>query len=163
MDLIGPWIVQVRGRPHEFDALTCIDIVTNLVKLIRVDDKTSETISRRYTQCWLSRYPWPQSCVHDPGGELLEQSSKLSYNNCHIKDVCTSAKNPQANAICKRMHQTVGNVMSTLLHGEPPQFIAFTFGLMPWVHCLSFWLKCHGFLAFSFWLKCHGFLAFSFG
>ena len=48
MDLIGPWIVQVRGRPHEFDALTCIDTITNLVELIRVDDKTSETISRRY-------------------------------------------------------------------------------------------------------------------
>ena len=55
---------------------------------------------------------------------LLEQSSKLSYKNCHIKDVCTSAKNPQANAVCERMHQTVGNVLRTLLHGEPPQNIA---------------------------------------
>jgi hypothetical protein len=33
-------------------------------------------------------------------------------------------KNPQSNAICKRMHQTVGNVLRTLLHGEPPQNIA---------------------------------------
>ena len=84
MDLIGPWIVQVRGRPHEFDALTCIDTVTNLVELIRVDDKTSETISRRYAQCWLSRYPWPQRCVHDPGGEFTGAEfqtllQKLSY------------------------------------------------------------------------------------
>jgi hypothetical protein len=37
--------------------------------------------------------------------------------------VCTSAKTPQSNAICKRMHQTVGNVLRTLLHGEPPQNI----------------------------------------
>jgi hypothetical protein len=43
---------------------------------------------------------------------------------CHIRDVCTSAKNPQSNAICKRMHQTVGNVLRTLLHSEPPQNIA---------------------------------------
>ena len=41
-----------------------------------------------------------------------------------IKDACTSAKNPQANSIYERMHQTVGNVMRTLLHGEPPQNIA---------------------------------------
>jgi hypothetical protein len=26
--------------------------------------------------------------------------------------------------VCKRMHQTVGNVLRTLLHGEPPQNIA---------------------------------------
>ena len=37
MDLIGPWIVQVRGNPYEFSALTVIDTVTNLVELIRVD------------------------------------------------------------------------------------------------------------------------------
>ena len=43
-DLLGPWIVQVRGRSYEFDALTGIDTVTNSVELIRVDDKTSDTI-----------------------------------------------------------------------------------------------------------------------
>ena len=31
---------------------------------------------------------------------------------------------PQTNAVCERMHQTVGNVLRTLLHGEPPQNIA---------------------------------------
>jgi len=43
--------------------------------------------------------------------------------NCHIKDVCTSTKYPQSNAVCERMHQTVGNVLRTLLHGRPPQNI----------------------------------------
>ncbi len=33
-------------------------------------------------------------------------------------------KNPQSNAVCERMHQTVGNVLRTLLHGNPPQNIA---------------------------------------
>ncbi len=37
--------------------------------------------------------------------------------------MCTSAKNPQANAVCERMHQTVGNILRTLLHNEPPQNI----------------------------------------
>jgi hypothetical protein len=101
-----------------------------------VEDKTSDTISRRYAQYWLSRYPWPQRCVHDPGGEFTGAEFQTLLQNCRIKDVCTSAKNPQANAvctsaknpqanaICKRMHQTVGNVLRTLLHGEPPQNIA---------------------------------------
>jgi len=35
----------------------------------------------------------------------------------------TTTKNLQSNAICERMHQTVDNVLRTLLHGEPPQNI----------------------------------------
>jgi hypothetical protein len=124
VDLIGPWVVQVHGNPYEFDALTVIDTVTNLVELIRVDDKTSGNVARKYAQCWLSRYPWPQRCVHDPGGEFTGIEFQTLLENCHIKDACTSAKNPQSNAICERMHQTVGNVLRTLLHGEPPQNIA---------------------------------------
>jgi hypothetical protein len=38
-DLIGPWTVQVCGNPYEFEALSVIDTVTNIVKLIRIDDK----------------------------------------------------------------------------------------------------------------------------
>jgi hypothetical protein len=121
VDLIGPWVLQVHGNPYEFDALTVINTVTNLVELIRVDKKTSDIVARKYAQCWLSCYPWPQRCVHDPGGEFKFQTL---LQDCHIRDVCTSAKNPQSNAICKRMHQTVGNVLRTLLHGEPPQNIA---------------------------------------
>ncbi len=71
VDLIGPWVVQVCGNPYEFVALTVINTATNLVELIRVD-KNSDTIARKYAQCWLSRYPWPQRCVHDHEENLLE-------------------------------------------------------------------------------------------
>jgi hypothetical protein len=124
VDLIGPWVVQVRGNPFEFDALTVIDTVTNLVELIRVDKKTSDIVARKYVQCWLSCYPWPQRCVHDPGGEFVGVEFQTLLKDCHIRDVCTSAENPPSNAICKRMHQTVGNVLRTLLPSEPPQNIA---------------------------------------
>jgi hypothetical protein len=50
--------------------LTAIDTVTNLVELIKVDDKNPETIARKYAQYWLSHYPWLKRCVHDPGGEF---------------------------------------------------------------------------------------------
>ncbi len=39
VDLKGAWVVQVRGNPYEFDALTVINTVTNLVELIRIDKK----------------------------------------------------------------------------------------------------------------------------
>ncbi len=124
MDLIGRWVFQVRGNPYEFDALTAINTVTNLVELIRVNKKTSDVVARKYAQCWLSRYLWPQRCVHNPGGQFVGIKFQTLLQDCHIRDVCTSAKNPQSNAICKRMHQTVGNVLRTFLHSEPPQNIA---------------------------------------
>ena len=40
-----------------------------------------------------------------------------------MKDVCLTSKNPQSNAICERMHQTISNVLQTLVHTNPPQNI----------------------------------------
>jgi transposase InsO family protein len=121
VDLIGPWIIQVRNRPYEFNALTVIDNVSNLVELVRIDEKTAAHVARKFAQVWLSRYPWPARCVHDNGGEFVGPEFQFLLQSCRIKDAPTSSKNPQANAICERMHQTVGNVLRTLLHGEPPR------------------------------------------
>ena len=40
INLIGPWMVKVNNRKVEFNALTCIDTASNLVELIRIDNKT---------------------------------------------------------------------------------------------------------------------------
>ncbi len=69
-DLIRPWTIEVRGNPYKFKALAVIDTVTNLVELIRIDDKRSKTVARKFAQCWLTHYLWPQGCVHDPGTEF---------------------------------------------------------------------------------------------
>jgi hypothetical protein len=50
IDLIGPWKVKVNGRQVQFNALTCIDMALNLVKLIRVDNKTAKHIRDKFTQ-----------------------------------------------------------------------------------------------------------------
>ena len=123
VDLIGPWTIQVRDKPYEFNALTMIDTVSNLVELVRIDDKTSAHIAKKFAQVWLTRYPWPARCIHDNGGEFIGPEFQLLLEGCRIKDVPTTSKNPQANSICERMHQTVGNVLRTLLHGQPPQQI----------------------------------------
>ena len=36
----------------------------------------------------------------------------------------TTSRNPQANAICERKHQNVGNILRTLLCSNPPRTIA---------------------------------------
>ena len=103
-----------------------IDTVSYLVELVRIDDKPLAHIAKKYAQVWLTRYPWPARCIHDNGGEFIGPEFQLLLDCCRIKGVPTNSKNPQANAICKRMHQTVGNVLRTLLHGQPPQQITGT-------------------------------------
>ena len=120
IDLIGPWKVKVNGKLVEFNALTCIDTASNLVELIRIDNKTASHIRNKFVQSWLSRYPRPIRCVHDRGGEFIGQEFQWLLNMFSVKDVQSTAKNPQSNSICERMHQTVGNVLRTILHGNPP-------------------------------------------
>ncbi len=111
MDLIEPWTIQVRGNPYGFKALIVIDTVTNLVELIRINDKRSKTEARKFVQCWLMPYPWPQGCIHDPGTEFTGPEFQTLLQNCHIRDVCITAKNPQSNVVLERMNQIIGNIL----------------------------------------------------
>ena len=73
IDLIGPWKVKVGSKVCEFNALTCIDTVSNLVELVRIDNKTATHIRDKFSQTWLCRYPRPIRCVHDKGGEFIDR------------------------------------------------------------------------------------------
>jgi transposase InsO family protein len=121
INLIGPWKIKVNGRLCEFNALTCIDSTSNLVELIRIDNKTAEHIRDKFVQSWLCRYPCPVRCVHDKGGKFIGKEFEWLLEIFSIKDVCSTSKNPQSNAICERMHQTVENVLRTLIHTNPPR------------------------------------------
>jgi hypothetical protein len=123
IDLIGPWKVKINGRQVEFNALLCIDMALNLVELIRIDNKTAKQIRDKFTQSWLCWYACPVPCLHDKGGEFIGQNFQWLLEIFSIKDVCSTSKNLQSNAICERMHQTVTNMLRTLVHTNPPQNI----------------------------------------
>ncbi len=53
INLIGPWKVKVNGQQVEFNALTCIDKASNLVKLIHIDNEAAKHICDEFTQSWL--------------------------------------------------------------------------------------------------------------
>jgi len=121
VDLIGPWIVDLGNNQFvTFMALTMIDPVTGLAELVRINNKTSEHIAMLFENEWLARYPRPECCIHDNGGEFTGWAFQRILQLNQIKDVPTTVKNPQSNAICERMHQTVGNVLRTLLHVHRP-------------------------------------------
>jgi len=123
VDLIGPWKIQINDEAIYFNALTCIDPVTNLVEIIRIENKTAEHVARKFEECWLNRYPRPNKCIHDNGGEFIGWEFQNKLTQCGIEDKPTTSRNPQANAVCERLHQTVANVLRTTIAQQPPQNI----------------------------------------
>jgi transposase InsO family protein len=73
---------------------------------------------------WVTRYPRPQRCVHDNGGEFIGWQFQQLLGDLGITSVPTTSRNPQANAIVERMHQTAGNILRTLVHTDPPRTVA---------------------------------------
>jgi transposase InsO family protein len=78
----------------------------------------------QFENTWLSRYPKPQNVIHDQGGEFTgyEFVHRLHVHN--INDRTTTAKNPQANAVCERMHEAIVNTLRVLSTMAPPQGVA---------------------------------------
>ena len=124
VNIIGPWPVKVGNETITFRALTCIDPITNLVEMARVEDKTSRHVGTIFENLWLSQYPRPERCIYDNGGEFTSWEFQTMLQLNQIKGVPITTKNPQANAISERMHQTVGNILRTLMHVHPPQNMA---------------------------------------
>jgi hypothetical protein len=95
-------------------------MASNLVKLIRIDNKTAKHICDKFAQSWFNQYFCPVRCLHDKGGEFIAQNFQWLLEIFSIKDVCSTSKNPQSNAICERVHQNVNNVLRILVHTNPP-------------------------------------------
>ena len=120
VDLIGPWKIKVNRVQLEFNALTCMDPVTNLTEIVRIKNETSKNIANQFANCWLAQYRRPIECIHDNGGEFIGHEFRALLNQAGIKSKPTTVKNPQANAVCERMHKTVADIIRTLVKEKPP-------------------------------------------
>jgi hypothetical protein len=58
--------------------------------------------------------------VCNQGSEFIGHNFQAMLDDCNIQHRPTTVKNPQANAICKQLHQTVTNTLRSLLHAHPP-------------------------------------------
>jgi hypothetical protein len=53
MDMIGSWTLEVGDRTEKFSALTIINLVTNLVEIVRVNNKTTAAVTTHFVNTWL--------------------------------------------------------------------------------------------------------------
>ena len=67
--------------------------------------------------------PLPQHCIYDQGGEFIGWPFQQVLLRHNIAGHPTTAKNLQANSVCERMHQSIGNALRVLTTLQPPQGI----------------------------------------
>ena len=99
VNLIGLWEIKVKNWMFTFNALTCIDPVTNLVELIRIWNKSAAHVAQQFENCWLLRYPSPNRCIFDKDGEFTGEAFQQISMKYTINTVGITTKNPQANRI----------------------------------------------------------------
>ena len=118
--MICPWKVEINKFEYQFRALICIDSIIGLPEVIPVDNATSLTVAQAFEDNWLSHYPCPLRCSHENGNELLGPAFSLMLERNKLKSVPTTVKKSQANAIVKRMHQSISTMIAISLRENPP-------------------------------------------
>jgi hypothetical protein len=98
-------------------------MVTNLTKIVQFSNRTSAHAATIFINTWLARYPSPTSCIYDQGSEFIGWSFQHMLDQYDITRQPITLKNPQANAICKRMHEVVGNSLRGLKQWTPPNHL----------------------------------------
>ena len=122
VDLIGPWPLRdANGDSHEIMALTIIDTVTNLCEVVPIRNKTAQHIGLLLENNWLARYPLPKKCIYDQGNEFLGAEFQRVLRRHNIKPSAAGTKNPQANSVCERLHQSMANSIRILSYAHPPR------------------------------------------
>ena len=141
VDLIGPYTVKGKdGTEVDFMCLTMIDPATSWFEVVELPvlerpdegtpkdnkgkkgkktddkdpyfDKSSAMIAKLVYSTWFCRYPRCRNIIYDNGSEFKLHFQSLC-DSFGLKRKPTSVKNPQANAILERIHQTLANMMRT--------------------------------------------------
>ena len=114
VDLIDPYTIPQKGKnPLKLWCLTMIDPATGLFKMAQIPNKTATEIADIIKKTWFTCYPLPQRTVFDHGTEFMAEFSKMCHNDYGLKSKPITTRNPQSNAIIKRIHQTIGNIIPT--------------------------------------------------
>ena len=125
IDLIGPYQIDgSRGRSTErmLHCLTMIDPATGWFEISEIPAKRADEIIKVLKQKWLVRYPKPCEIIMDRGREFMAEVKEVLKNEYGIKRKTITPRNPQANAMVERAHQTLGYMLNTLQIGQDDNF-----------------------------------------
>ena len=114
VDLIGPYKIQRKGKDDlKLWCLTMIDPATGWFEMAPITNKTAAEVADIAERTWFTRYPLPQKITFDRGTEFMAEFAKMCREDYGLKRKPITTRNPQANAIIERIHQTIGNIIRT--------------------------------------------------
>jgi hypothetical protein len=114
VDLIGPCTIKRKNKPSlTLWCVTMIDPATGWFEMVQIPNKRADNIANIVEVTWLTRYPWPSQIVFDKGSEFMTEFTEMVKKDYQIKIKGIPTRNPQANAIIERVHQTLGTVIRT--------------------------------------------------
>ncbi len=111
IDLIGPYTIGKGTDEITLHCLTMIDPATGWFEIIEIPNKSSDEIANLFEMTWINRYPWPAQVVMDRGREFMGDVIHLLKNEYGITRKPITTRNPQANAMVERAHQTMHNLI----------------------------------------------------
>jgi hypothetical protein len=114
VDLIGPHKIERKGKKDpKLQCLTVIDPATGWFEMEQISNKTAAEVADICETTWFTRPPLPQRITLDRGTEFMAEFAKMVKNDCGLKLKPVTTRNPQANVITERAHQTIGNIIRT--------------------------------------------------
>ena len=119
VDLIGPYKIKRPKMPKKYrelvlHCLTMIDPATGWFEIVPIRNKTALEVANQAEMTWFSRYPWPTKIIFDRGREFMGEFARMCREDYGVKRKPITTRNPQANAILERIHQTIGNMIRTV-------------------------------------------------
>ena len=100
---------------------------TGWIEICTVQSARADLLSNIVELAWLTRYPLPSKVIVDCGNEFLAEFKTMIQADYGITVKPITSRNPQANSILERVHQTIGNIIRTfkaqdmVLNDENPQ------------------------------------------
>ena len=114
VDTIGPYTIKRKGmKPLVLQCLTAIDPATGWIEIFEIKSKRADLLINIFEMEWLCRYPWPQTMSLDQGTEFMKEFVQTIKGDYGIKMHPITKRNPQANSMVERCHQTIGNIIRT--------------------------------------------------
>jgi hypothetical protein len=115
VDTIGPYTIKNKATNETLVlwAVTMIDPANSWFEIKSIVDKTAINVAQVVETTWLTRYPWPQEITYNRGTEFMAEFATMVEDDYGIKKKPITTRNPQANSIIERIHQTSGNIIRT--------------------------------------------------
>ena len=78
----------MKGVEVKVCALTMVDPVTNLVKIVQVESTKTAPTAQAFCNTWLSQCPLPEKVLSDNGPEFSGSEWEFMLNDWSIKHAC---------------------------------------------------------------------------